>query len=189
MITRWRAPFALFLAGALLYAAVVAICIRWAGGDGALTLLEVSVPLFGLPFVLATRQGRWRVALYFLLLVPAFHYAAVAAAIDSTNWRSSGLLPGLVGGITGAMLSFVALPALGLATFRRAGIMAFGIVILALLGGVGVWKMDYFSGTDLDPYGLLLTLYLPWQIAFGFFLSRLLSAPGEKHLAAAAAPE
>jgi hypothetical protein len=188
MITRWRAPFALFLAGALLYAAVVAICIRRAGGDDALTLLELSAPLFGLPFLLASRRVRWRLAIYFLLLVPAFHYAAVTAAIESTNWRSSGLLPGLIGGITGAVLSFATLPALRLATFRRAGIMAVGVVTLALLGGVGVWKMDYFSGTDLDPYGLLLTLYLPWQIAFGFFLSRLLPAPGDNHLAAAPAP-
>jgi hypothetical protein len=185
---RWRSPFPLFVAGAMLFAAVVAISIGRAGGDGALTLLEVCAPLFGIPFLVASRRGRWRLAVYFLLLVPLFHYAAVAAAIESVNWQSSGFLPGMLGGIVGAALSFATLPLLRLATFRRVGILAAGIVLLALLGGFGVWKMDYFSGTDLDPYGLLLTLYLPWQIAFGFFLSRLLAEPVENGLAAAPAP-
>jgi hypothetical protein len=188
MIGKWRAPFPLFLAGALLYAAVVAVCIRTAGGDGALTYLELSVPLFGVPFLVSNLRKGWRLAVYFLLLVPVFHYAAVAAAIESTNWQSSGFPPGVIGGITGAVLSFAALSALRLVTLRQVGIMAVGVVVLTLLGGIGVGKMDYFSGTDLDPYGLLLTLYLPWQIVFGFFLSRLLAAPEENGLAAAPAP-
>jgi hypothetical protein len=188
MISRWRAPFPLFLAGALLYAAVVAICIRRASGEGTLTLLELTVPLFGLPFLLASRRRGWCLVVYFLLLVPAFHYAAVLAAIESVNWRSSGFLPGVIGGVTGAVLSFAALPALRLATVRRIDIMAAGVAVLGLLGGLGVWQMDYFASTLLDDYGLLLTLYLPWQIAFGFFLSTLLTAPGENGLAAAPAP-
>ncbi|MEA2998604.1 MAG: hypothetical protein QOH04_1545 [Sphingomonadales bacterium] len=188
MISRWRTPFPLFVAGALLYAAVVAIFIRRAGGGGALTLLELSVPLFGLPFLLSSRRTRWRLAVYFLLLVPAFHYLAVLAAIESVNWRSSGFLPGMIGGLTGAALSFAALPVLRLARFRRAGIMLVGVALLGLLGGLGVWQMDYFAGTILKDYGLVLTLYLPWQTAFGFFLSRLLPAAEENGLAAGSAP-
>src|SRR4051794_26657686 len=106
MISRWRTPFPLLLTGALLYAAVVAICIRAAVADDKLPLLELSVPLFGLPFLLSSRRRRWRLAVYFLLLVPAFHYLAVTAAIQSTNWRNSGFLPGVIGGVTGSVLSF-----------------------------------------------------------------------------------
>src|SRR3954471_1607765 len=187
MIGGWRANFPLFLAGALLYAAVVAVCIRSVGDHDVLTLLELAIPLFGLP-LLTVRGRSWRLAFYLLLLVPAFHYLAVLAAIKSVDWRGSGFPPGAIGGSIGAALSFAVLPMLGLATFRRAGIMALGIVVLALLGGFGVSQMDVFSGTELAPYGLLLTLYLPWQIAFGFFLSRLLPEPEEIGLAAAPAP-
>jgi hypothetical protein len=186
MIGGWRATFPLFAAGALLYAAVVAFCIVRVGDDDLFTLLKMAIPLFGLP-LLATRRRSWRLALYFLLLVPACHYLAMLAAIKSMDWRGSGFLPGVIGGSIGAALSFAVLPALALATFRRVGMMALGVIVLALLGGLGVWKMDAFSGTDLDPYGVLLTLYLPWQIVFGFFLSRLLAAPGEIGLAAAPA--
>jgi hypothetical protein len=182
----WRATFPLFLAGAFLYAAVVSAFMRSVGND-VLNLLELATPLFGLPMLAAGRRS-WRLAFYLLLLVPAFHYLAVLAAIKSVDWRGSGFLPGAIGGSIGAVLSFAVLPMLGLARFRRAGIMALGIVVLALLGGIGVSKMNAFSGTALDSYGLLLTLYLPWQIAFGFFLSRLLAAPEEIGLAAEPAP-
>ncbi|MEA3039286.1 MAG: hypothetical protein QOE79_1799 [Sphingomonadales bacterium] len=183
----WRATFPLFLLGAFLYVAVVAACIRAIGGDDVLALLELAIPLFGLP-LLATRRRSWRLALYLLLLMPAFHYLAVVGAIESTNWRSSGIFPGAIGGSIGAALSLAVLPMLALTTFRQAGMMALGIVVLALLGGFGVAQMDVFSGTALERYSLLLTLYLPWQIAFGFFLSRLLAAPREIGLAAAPAP-
>lgn len=188
MIRRWQAPFPLFVAGALLYAAVVAILIRATRANDTLTLLELSAPLFGVPFLVSGRRPGWRFAIYFLLLVPAFHYAAVAAAIASVNRDSSGFLPGVLGGVTGAVLSFAALRVVGPAAYRRPGTMAAAIVVLGLLGGLGVRQMDVFSGTDLDPYGLLLTLYLPWQIAFGFFLSRLLPAPEDNGLAATPAP-
>jgi hypothetical protein len=187
MIGGWRATFPLFTAGALLYAAVVAVCIERVGDDHVFTLLRMAIPLFGLP-VLASRSRSWRLAFYLLLLVPACHYLAMLAAIKSMDWRGSGFLPGVIGGSIGAALSFAVLPMLALASFRRVGIMAVGVVLLTLLGGLGVWKMDYFSGTALDSYGLLLTLYLPWQIVFGFFLSRLLAVPQENGLAAAPAP-
>jgi hypothetical protein len=188
MTGRGRSPFALFVAGALLYAAVAAIVIGGGGGGDNLTVLELSVPLFGVPFLVSRRLGGWRLALYFLLLVPAFHYAAVFAAIESVDLQSSGFLPGVIGGVIGSALSFAALLVLRLATFQRTAMMGIGIVVLGLLGGLGVWKMDLFSGTALHRYGLLLTLYVPWQIAFGFFLSRLLPAPTENGLAAAPAP-
>jgi hypothetical protein len=188
MIDHARRPFPLFVAGALLYAAVVAVCRPFAAGGDMLGLLELLVPLFGLPYLLLGGRAGWPSALYFLLLVPGFHYLAVLAAIQSTDWRGSGFVPGLIGGLVGSLLSFGALLALRLAKPGAAAAMGLGVGILTLLGGLGVWKMDFFAGTALDDYGLLLVLYLPWQIAFGFFLSRLLRRPAETGLVAEPAP-
>lgn len=188
MITGWRRPFPLFVLGALLYAATVVLCLTQAGADSVLSVLELLVPLFGLPYLLLGGRFGWTSALYLLLLVPAFHVLAVAAAIRSTNWSGSGLQPGLVGGLAGALLSFAALFALRLARPRSLLLMAVGTGVLTLLGGFGIWKMDILAGTPLDDYGLLLVLYLPWQIAFGFFLSRVMRAPVEIGLAAEPAP-
>jgi len=188
MITSWRRPFPLFVLGALLYVAAVVLCLTQAGADSVLSVLELLVPLFGLPYLLLGGRFAWAWALYLLLLVPAFHALAVAAAIRSTNWSGSGFQPGLVGGLVGALLSFAALFALRLARPGSGLIMANGTGVLALLGGFGVWKMDMLAGTPLDDYGLLLVLYLPWQIVFGFFLSRVMRAPVEIGLAAEPAP-
>src|SRR4051812_27525752 len=144
MIGGRRANFPLFLAGALLYAAVVAVCIRSVGDHDVLTLLELAIPLFGLP-LLTVRGRSWRLAFYLLLLVPAFHYLAVLAAIKSVDWRGSGFPPGAIGGSIGAVLSFAGLPLLALATFPRGRAMGLGIVVFALLGGFGGSQKGGFS--------------------------------------------
>jgi hypothetical protein len=191
MSVRLREPMPLLAAGALLYVAAAAACVTIVPGDG-LTPVELLIPLFGLPFLLLGRCPRWRTALYLLLLVPAFHFAGVTAAMSSLDGmgRNGILPPGAVGGLTGATLSFLALVILRLASWRAAGTMAAGIVVLTLLGYVGVEKMDFLQETRWSGYGLLLVLYLPWQIAFGFFLSRLLRvpAPDATDDAAAACP-
>jgi len=178
MSIRLRDPMPLFAAGALLYVAAAAVCVTVVKGD-ALTVMELLVPLFGLPFVLLGRGPRWRTALYLLLLVPAFHYLAVLAAVSSLDGmgRTRILPPGAIGGLLGATLSFLALAALRLSRRRVLVTMIAGIVVLGLLGHFGVQEMDFLSGTRLSGYDLLLSLYLPWQIAFGFFLSRLLRVP------------
>jgi hypothetical protein len=187
MIDSARRPFPLFVAGALLYSGAVALCRPLAAGGDMLRLLEILMPLFGLPYLLLGGRAGWRLALYFLLLVPAFHYLAILAAIESANWRASGFVPGAVGGLVGSLLSFGALAALRLGASRTLGTAVLGVAILAFLGGVGIWKMDAFAGTALDDYGLLLVLYLPWQIAFGFFLARLLGRRAEIGLVGAPA--
>jgi hypothetical protein len=55
--------------------------------------------------------------------------------------------------------------------------MAAGLVVLALLGAVGIQQMDFLSDTGWSQYGLILSLYLPWQLAFAFLLARLLRPP------------
>lgn len=183
-MTGWHRSFALFVLGALLYAAAVALCMPRVGSDQIFTMLDLLVPLFGLPYLLLGGRFAWASALYLLLLVPGAHYLAVLAAIQSTNWTGSGFQPGAVGGLVGSLLAFAALAALRLARPGSAATIALGVAVLALLGGLGVWKADLFAGTALDDYGLLLTLYLPWQIAFGLLLSRVLRAPAQIGLAA-----
>jgi hypothetical protein len=174
-----RAPFPLLAAGAVLYVVTVAVSVAMMPGD-TLTHAELLIPLFGLPLLLLGGRAGWRTALYVLLLLPAFHWAAVCAAIYSTNWRhSDSWVPGLAGGVTGALLSFLALAALRLARPRPAARMAAGILVLALLGGFGIVRMDFLDGTGWGDYGLLLSLYLPWQLAFAFFLARLLRQPAQ----------
>ncbi|HMC91424.1 MAG TPA: hypothetical protein VKI45_03090 [Allosphingosinicella sp.] len=189
MTVRLRAPMPLFTAGALLYAAAAAVWMTMVP-DGALNAVELLIPLFGVPFLLLGRCPRWRTALYLLLLVPTFHFAAVTAAMHSLDGMGrNGLLPpGAVGGLTGATLSFLALVILRLASWRSAGTMAVGIAVLTLLGYVGIDKMDFLQGTRWSGYDVLLALYLPWQIAFGFFLSRLLRVPPKVEPAACPNP-
>ncbi|HEY0312868.1 MAG TPA: hypothetical protein VGC56_10280 [Allosphingosinicella sp.] len=180
MNIRLREPMLLFVAGALLYVAGAKVWVTIVGEDG-LTGFDLLIPLFGLPFLLLGRCPRWRTALYLLLLVPAFHYLAVLAAIYSLDGlgRSGILPPGAVGGVIGATLSFLGLAALRLARRRTAVTMVAGVVVLTFLGYVGVAEMDFLEGTPLSDFGVLLSLYLPWQLTFGFFLSRVLRVPPE----------
>ena len=178
-----RKSFILFVGGALLYAAAAALCVagRIEGGGH---LLELLTPLFGLPYLLARRRGGWALAAYFILLLPAFHFAAIQVAIKTQSWPEGSLfLAGMAGGLVGAILSFAALRVLRLNRPGPAlGTILAAIVILVFLGGVGVWQMNFLKDPALRDYGLLLSLYLPWQIAFGFFLAKLLGpvpAPGE----------
>jgi len=172
MVETLRAPFPLLAAGALLFAVALAAFVMVAHEDmlGAAMLL---IPLFGLPFLLLARRSGWKTALYFLLLVPAFHWAAVSIAMYSFDWHDGNLyVPGAAGGATGALLSFLALAALRLARPRPVATMAAGFVVLTILGVLGLHWMD-----AIDDAGVILSLYFPWQIAFAFFLARLLRDP------------
>jgi hypothetical protein len=172
-----REPFPLFAGGTLLYVAALAVCLAMNPGD-ILAPAEMLIPLFGLPFLLLGGRAGWRIALYVLLLLPAFHWAAVSITLHSIDWRHSGdWLPGVLGGVTGGLLSFLALAAFRLAGPRPLAMMATGILVLAMIGGFGIRYMDFLSETRWSAYGLLLSLYLPWQLAFAFFLARLLRVP------------
>jgi hypothetical protein len=176
--SRRRRPFLPFVAGALLYAAAAASCIA-AGVQGP-HVLEWLTPLFGLPFLVLSRRAGWPLAAYLLLLVPAFHFLAIQAALHTTRWPEGSLfLAGLAGGLVGSTLSFGALVALRLhRPGPVAGTIAAGVSILALLGGLGLWRMEFLKGTAASDYGFLLSLYVPWQVAFGWFLAALLRPAG-----------
>jgi hypothetical protein len=138
----------------------------------------LCMPLFGLPYVARefTRRINWLVILYLVLLVPAFYFAAWIAALYAWSAMLGGslfppihanLVAGLAGGFAGSALSFLALflPGLRVAGARPA-LMIAGIALLTTLGGFGLAIPEDWSA--------VLWLFLPWQIVFGYFLSRLL---------------
>jgi hypothetical protein len=169
-----RRPFPLFAAGAVLFALALAAWVNL-GRDDLMLWLALLTPLFGLPYLVLGARARWRTALYVLLLLPAFHFAAIWGAMYSVgSHNASGYVAGAAGGVIGALLSFLALAALRLVRPRPLAAMAAGLVVLALLGAVGIQQMDFLSDTGWSQYGLILSLSLPWQLAFAFLLARLL---------------
>jgi hypothetical protein len=169
-----RKAFLQFAAGALLYSSANAL---YGPRSEESILTYVSTPLFAMPYLLANRRAGWVTAAYLLLLIPLFHYLAYVAALLAADLSSQwGLIrAGFAGGLVGSALSFGAL-----LLFRlhgggpRAGIIASGVVGLALLGGFGIWIWDRVNSAVALDYSIYLLLYLPWQIAFGYFLANLL---------------
>jgi hypothetical protein len=142
---------------------------------GAAAGLEFIVypGLFGLPWL--AREFRRRVnlplVLYFLLWVPIAHYVAVVAAGaaygDIMHPRAATWAAGLAGGLAGGALSLLPFlwPRLR-APEASPLLIGVGAIVLALIGGIGLYDVD-------GPAGLF-ALYVPWQIGFAYFLSRLL---------------
>ena len=193
-----RTGLALLALGALLFAALFYVAttyniLGWSVnemGEPAVDpplLVALYTIAFGLPYVLyeLTRRTNWLAILFLLILVPAAHYGAMYAFL----WLASrgaeggdggalaatpGLLPGLLAGVTGAALSFLALFVLGLRA-AKAGPAVFlgGLVLLTAWGGVSMLLLNPNpeSPTALD---FILPIFLPWQLIFAFFLSALL---------------
>jgi hypothetical protein len=148
------------------------------------------IVLFGLPYVLRElgRRTNRMLVIYFVLLIPAFHYAAhYAAMIVALKWADdmpggpiAGMfLAGSLGGLVGAGLSLLALRMPGL---RVAGggvpLSIAALAALTLLGGLS------FIPLLSDLGSIAYTVYLPWQIVFAFFLSRLLPSSPPRRAAA-----
>ena len=181
-----KVAFGLFILGALLFAAAVAAPFWSDDIDGKAFLCMI---LFGLPYVLRAlaRRTNWLAVLYLVLLVPAFFVAAWIAALYTWGAMNGGslvppsgamLVAGLAGGLVGSVLSFLALflPGLRVAGARPA-LMIAGIALLTALGGVGLEMADTGAA-----WSQVLWLFLPWQIVFGYFLSRLLRPSPAKSL-------
>jgi hypothetical protein len=170
-----RRAWMLFATGAGLFAAA---CAALAGEDAIPGMVAVYLtPLFGLPYlaVAGRRRGAWPLFLYFLILLPAFHYLAFMAAVKALGSILDGspFVAGLAGGFVGSALSLLVLAPLSRRGRRGAKLLS-GVILLTLIGGAGAWlitPMARWAG----EYSGVLTLYLPWQVAFGFFLSRLLA--------------
>ncbi len=187
--SRQTAAFRLLGAGAALFAIALAI-LAWRG-EPVVTTAYMLTPLFGLPFLAAAarRPGAWRACLYFLILLPAFHYLATVAAIKATGSELDlGLfVAGLAGGAVGSALSLLPFLQISRHPRRRLLVLA-GIALLALLGGAGLWAGEGLSRQLGGQYALIALLFLPWQILFAWLLSRLLAPARPPAAACGAAP-
>ena len=113
-------------------------------------------------------------------------WAAIEVATSNDRGNMGGLLGGLAGGALGAAGSWIMLMPLGRAfrTGKALSLMLVATVVLALIGayGIGVGSLANllslvggrpFPAPDLDPPSLIVSLYLPWQIAYGAALASL----------------
>lgn len=170
--------FGLLAAGAALVAAGLAL-LSWHGVAIGIVAYMLT-PLFGFPVlaVEARRRSAWPLYLYFLILLPIFHYLATVAAIKAVS-PDLGLglfVAGLAGGAVGSGLSLLPLALVSRQRRREALVMG-GIALLTLLGGAGLWAGETVSARVRGEFALIPLLFLPWQIAFAWFLSRLLAPP------------
>lgn len=168
--------FALFVLGAVLY--VVALEGDWfARGFDPATRMMLCSALFGLPYLLweFTRKINWWVVLYLAVLISLYFSLAdmAATAVGAQMNESNRAIPaGIAGGLVGGALSLFTLLLRGLAgagaTTRNALI---GTVVLTAIGGAGAYLASEGVGGELAA---ALCLYLPWQIALGWFISRMM---------------
>lgn len=144
---------------------------------------------FGLPYLFweFTRRINWWVILYLAVLVPLVYYylawLAGGAVASQMNEANDAWPAGLAGGLVGGALSLFTLKLRGLAgagaTTRNA---LLGTVVLALLGGVGGALFEAGVGGALSAS---LCLFLPWQIALGWFIAKMMRISPKKGEAAA----
>jgi hypothetical protein len=148
--------------------------------------LYAITPLFGLPLLVFGPKDRLAVrALVLLAGITAVHYFAVYLANESVAIPFSGhpgfidspWAPGAIGGLVGATGSFALLALSGM--LRPGGYATLGIAILALtvIGAVSV-RYSVFGPHSGGDNGIvpLLWIYSPWQLAFAYFLAKLLKA-------------
>lgn len=186
-----RRGFGLFALGALLFCAVFYFAttrhiLGWPedGDEGAIKpyfLIALYTIAFGLPYAIGelTRRTNWLAVLYVLVLIPVAHLGAIAAFIWYTNegetilgGENATLIPGLLAGAVGAIISFLFVLIPGLRS-KSAGIAVFlsGIVLLTACAGISMKVLPF---DDLQPLDVVLKLFLPWQLIFAFFLSAML---------------
>jgi hypothetical protein len=179
--------FALFVLGAILF--VVTLEADWFAGtleydDKAM----LCVAFFGLPYIFweFTRKINWWVVLYLAVLIPIYYLVAYTAAawVWGQMNQSNAMLPAMIaGGLIGGALSLFTLKLGGLAgpgsTTRNALV---GTAVLTIVAGLGAFLAEQGVGGE---YAAVLCLYLPWQIALGWFISRMMRISPKRGEAAA----
>lgn len=185
------------LGGVLLYALLLLVAIAGNPDDAILPFLGPSLyltPAFGLPYVLRTvhRPGRIRRMVYFFLLVPLAHMAAIYVtwdhglstyAFDPGTQLVRNLRSGALGGVTGAVLAFTFLHLARVTPRRRAELVVMGgaVAMLGAIGAAGVAEGALFAeamdGRPRDAGRLIIgfeCVHLPWQVAFALALAWLM---------------
>ncbi len=191
---RFIITFRWLLLGAALYALLLLVAIAANPSDAVLPFLGPEfylTPVFGLPLVIASfhRRGRLRRLIYFVLLLPIAHAAAIylawsyglSRAYDTPFLVEMG--SGAIGGVTGAVLAFVFLHLSRLDPRPRAGLAAMTLATgtLGVIGALGMaFGLTVTGGLESfsrDPGSLMIWLecvHLPWQVAFSLVLAWLM---------------
>jgi hypothetical protein len=146
--------------------------------------LYVIAPLFGLPLAVMGRGDRRLVrALVLLLGFALVHYGAVFCATQSFHipYSESGFteevwVSGAIGGAIGAGGAFLLCALAGLFRLERQGMLVAALIALTAIGALGVQIFfDHVGGTEgMAPPTPYLFIYTPWQLAFAWFLAKLL---------------
>jgi hypothetical protein len=173
--------FGLFCLGAALFLAAYLTAIG--SRPGFPLLLETMTALFGLPYVVRElwRRTNWLAVAYFLLFVPAFHRAAMEAAVRACRLVEGppalAIIPSMPGpgamvaaGLAGGMVGGLSLFLLALPRLRSPApiwwrIALLGFAVLTLIGGLVIGLNWEYS---------LIAIYPLWQIPFGWFLACLI---------------
>lgn len=169
--------FALFVLGAVLFVLALnaeAFARTVTGTDRLL----LCAAFFGLPYLLweFTRKINWWVVLYLAVLVPLVYcylaYLAASTVGAQMNASNAAVPAGVAGGLVGAALSLFTLKLRGLAgagaTTNNALV---GTAVLTVLGGAGAYLAEAGVGGEMAA---ALCLFLPWQIALGWFISKMM---------------
>ena len=148
-------------------------------------------PLFAVPLVWKGRGHRlWAKVLALVVGFTIAHYLGMQAAWYTQQYQASlstvvepSLLPGFVGGGVGAIVALGLCAVFGLMRPGAATLVfsVFGIVLLALIGGLGVYlylTTGARGDTFISALMQLLKIYTPWQIAFAYVLAKVLRPDG-----------
>jgi hypothetical protein len=176
-------------------------------------MVALGTILFGLPYALREllrRKTNWWLIAFLLLLIPIFHavgtgvffyvsnriaegatqLADAAASADPASMTMQAepdatttprMFIGLAAGAAGAIGPLLALGLLPWLRARgaRPWLFVAALVALAWWGAMGVRL-----ATVESTYDVAVTIFLPWQILFAFFLSHLIKASPPKDAAA-----
>lgn len=148
-------------------------------------------PLFAAPLVWKGRGHRlWAKMVALVAGFTVAHYLGMQAAWYAQQYLASlstivepSLLPGFVGGAVGAIAALGICAAFGLIRSGAATLIfaLFGVVLLALIGGLGVYlylTTGARGDTFVSALMQLLKIYTPWQIGFAYVLGKLLRPDG-----------
>jgi hypothetical protein len=148
-------------------------------------------PLFAAPLVWKGRGHRlWAKVLALIVGVTAAHYLGMQAAAYAQQYQATlsavpepSLLPGFAGGAVGAVVALGLCAVFGLVRPGAATwiFVLFGVVLLALIGGLGVYlylTTGARGDTLVSALMQLLKIYTPWQIAFAYVLAKVLRPDG-----------
>ena len=165
--------------GHLLYVAGMSLALVIGLGNGNVWM----TPLFGLPLLWAGRREReWQRALVVVVGFTAAHALGCWVALRYNVGAEGSLIPGLAGGAAGAASALLLCWICGMLRPGAPTIVfaCFGVLLLAAVGGFGVYMFQTSTGQGTFAGALIsrLWLYTPWQLVFAYVLAKALNPVG-----------